>query len=549
LGTTIIAEKDMKLMDLAKEHQAEYSDDILLANVNGRLKELHHTVKAGSQVCFVTAADDAGRRTYRRSVTMLMQKAVYNVFDGKNAQVYVLNSLGQGFYCELGDGKETREDRKVFPEFIEAVKGEMNRLVSLDLPIEKKTIHTDDAVTLFDKLGMDAKKKLFSYRRNSKVNIYMLDGYIDYFYGYMAPSTGYLKYFDIQQYGDGFVILFPDKNTKEVAEFNPSSKLFDTLQTATKWNRTMGVGAVGDLNDMIAKGGMKDIILMQEAIMERRIGALAEQIVASGDKKFVMIAGPSSSGKTTFSHRLSTQLAALGKNPHPLGLDNYYKNREDSPKDEQGNPDFECLEALDVALFNQNMTDLLEGKEVQLPTFNFKTGKQEFKGDKLKLGDNDILVIEGIHGLNDALSYTLPSKYKFKIFISALTTLNIDEHNHIPTTDGRLLRRIVRDARTRATSAEETIAMWYSVRRGEEKYIFPFQQSADVMFNSALLYELAVLKIYAEPLLFAIPKDSPNYPEAKRLLKFLDYFLPVPTEEINNNSIIREFIGGSIFPV
>lgn len=289
--------------------------------------------------------------------------------------------------------------------------------------------------------------------------------------------------------------------------------------------------------------------MVQEALMEQRIGQLANQIKNAGSKKFVMIAGPSSSGKTTFSHRLSIQLSALGLKPHPLSLDNYYIDRTLCPRDAEGNFDFERLEALDVQKFNLDMCDLLAGKTVDMPTFNFKTGKREYKDRLMTLGDNDILVIEGIHGLNDKLSHTLPSESKFKIFISALTQINIDEHNYLPTTDGRLIRRIVRDARTRNTTAEETIAMWRSVRRGEEKYIFPFQESADVMFNSGLIYELAVLKAYAEPLLFHIDKDSKEYIEAKRLLKFLDYLLPVPSEDIAKNSIIREFIGGSMFNV
>ena len=287
----------------------------------------------------------------------------------------------------------------------------------------------------------------------------------------------------------------------------------------------------------------------REAMQEGRISEIAAQIAAAGNKKFVMIAGPSSSGKTTFSHRLSIQLAAHGMKPHPIAVDNYFVNREFTPVDEFGEKNFECLEAIDVKQFNQDMLDLLDGKRVELPVFNFKTGHREYKGDFLQLGKEDVLVIEGIHGLNDKLSYALPQESKFKIYISALTQLNIDEHNRIPTTDGRLIRRIVRDARTRGTSAKETIARWPSVRRGEEQNIFPFQEEADVMFNSALIYELACLKVYAEPLLFGIDKNEPEYAEAKRLLKFFDYFLPVPSEAVPHNSILREFIGGSCFNV
>ena len=306
---------------------------------------------------------------------------------------------------------------------------------------------------------------------------------------------------------------------------------------------------MGDLNDKITKGGIQDILLIQEALQESKISEIASKIASAGNKKFVMIAGPSSSGKTTFSHRLSIQLAAHGMKPHPIAVDNYFVNREFTPVDEFGEKNFECLEAIDVEQFNKDMLALLEGKRVEMPVFNFKAGQREYKGDFLQLEEDDVLVIEGIHGLNDKLSYALPKESKFKIYISALTQLNIDEHNRIPTTDGRLIRRIVRDARTRGTSAKETIARWPSVRRGEEQNIFPFQEEADVMFNSALIYELACLKVYAEPLLFGIDRNEPEYIEAKRLLKFLDYFVPVPSEAVPHNSILREFVGGSCFNV
>ena len=311
----------------------------------------------------------------------------------------------------------------------------------------------------------------------------------------------------------------------------------------------MKIDTVGALNEQISQGNIKDIILVAEALQEKKIAEIATMIAESKDKKFIMIAGPSSSGKTSFSHRLSIQLKANGLNPHPIGVDDYFVNRDITPRDENGNYNFEVLEALDVEQFNKDMLDLLDGKTIKMPTYNFITGKREYKGNTLTLGKDDILVIEGIHGLNDKLSYALPKNSKFKIYISALTQLNIDEHNRISTTDGRLIRRMVRDARTRGISAEETIARWQSVRNGEESYIFPFQEEADVMFNSALIYELSVLKQFAEPLLFGIPSTSPEYVEAKRLLKFLDYFLGVNTEDIPNNSLVREFVGGSCFNV
>lgn len=535
---------------IAQEYQEKYKDDIVLVMYNNRLRELGKKVKKDGTLEFITTADKTGKRAYRRSVTLLMQKAVHNLWGDTRVMVRVKHSIGQGYYCELWRKSEQEETRvEVDDAKVNDLKHEMYRLVLADYEIEKRSINTDEAITLFKELGMKDKEKLFRYRRSSRVNIYVLDHYKDYFYGFMVPSTGYLRYYDVTRYEDGFVLLFPNENTKAVADFNPSGKLFHTLKTSRDWGRMLKIDTIGALNDAIAAGRAQEMILTQEALFEERIGQLADAIVKSKDKKFVMIAGPSSSGKTTFSHRLSIQLAARGLKPHPFPLDDYYVDRDKCPRDENGELDLECLESLDIELFNHDMNELLSGKRVNLPIFNFKTGKREYKDKIMQLGSDDILVIEGIHGLNDKLSYSLPTESKFKIYISALTQLNIDEHNCLPTTDGRMIRRIVRDARTRNTSARETIAMWDSVRRGEEKYIFPFQEGADVMFNSALIYELAVLKLYAEPLLFAIDKECPEYMEAKRLLKFLDYFLPMPTDGISQNSIIREFIGGSCFHV
>lgn len=537
-------------LKIAEEYQEQYQDDIVLVVYNNRLRELKKKVERDGELEFLTTADKTGKKAYRRSTTLLMQKAVWNLWGAEGISVRVMHSIGQGYYCELVKRQGNNEEKvTVTDTHISQLKNEMYRLVVADLEIEKRSINTDDAISLFHDLGMKDKEKLFRYRRSSRVNIYVLDHYKDYFYGFMAPSTGYLRYYDVTGYEDGFMLLFPDKDTKKVADFVPSEKLFVTLKNSREWGKMQDIGTIGALNDAIAAGKMQDIILTQEALFEERIGQLAERIVKSGDKKFIMIAGPSSSGKTTFSHRLSIQLMAKGLKPHPFPLDDYYVNRDLCPRDENGELDLECLESLDVELFNHDMNELLAGKRVNLPIFNFKTGKREYKDKFMQLGAEDVLVIEGIHGLNDKLSYSLPNESKFKIYISALTQLNIDEHNCLPTTDGRMIRRIVRDARTRGTSAKETIAMWDSVRRGEEKYIFPFQEGADVMFNSALIYELAVLKMYAEPLLFAIDKECPEYMEAKRLLKFLDYFLPMPSDGISQNSIIREFIGGSCFNV
>lgn len=526
---------------IAAEYQKNYAQPIGLVFFDGRLRELCRGVEQDGTLRFVTVADPAGIKAYRRTQLLLMQKALHTLCG---ADVRVLQTTGNGQYCELAD-----QTIAVTDEFLGQLRDQMKKYVQADLPIHKKSMDTSAAVQLFHELGMTDKEKLFGYRRSSHVNIYELDGYCDYFYGYMLPSVGYIKNFDLVRYGDGFVLLYADPKTGEVHPYQPSDKLFATQRSSSRWGEQMGVKNIGELNEAITSGRVQEIILMQEAQMEAQIGDLAEQIAQAGAKKFIMIAGPSSSGKTTFSHRLSIHLSALGMKPHPIPLDDYYLDRSMTPRDENGEFDFECLEALDVELFNKDMSALLAGERVELPTFNFKTGRREYRGKYMQLGADDVLVIEGIHGLNDRLSYSLPAESKFKIYISALTQLAIDEHNALPTTDGRLIRRIVRDARTRNTTAQETIAMWASVRRGEEKYIFPFQEQADYIFNSALLYELAVLKVYAEPLLFHIPKDAPEYVEAKRLLKFLDYFLAIPSENIHHNSLIREFIGGSIFNV
>ena len=531
-------------MEVAREHQKAYEYDILLVRVNGKLQELHKQVK-DCELSFVTAKDKPGMSAYQRSASLMMLKAFYSVAGAGNVEKLMIDfSIGRGFFVEA------RGNFVLNQEFLDAVKAKMREYVERKIPIMKRSVSTDDAIELFEKLGMYDKARLFRYRMVSRVNIYSIDGFEDYYYGYMVQNTGYIKHFDLIPYHYGFVMVMPDRKTPDVLHrFTPSDKLFATLSESTEWGRRMDLETVGALNDRIAKGDMSHLILIQEALQEKNIAEIAAQIAARKNARFVMIAGPSSSGKTTFSHRLSVQLEAIGLKPHPIAVDNYFVNRVDSPRDEHGNYNYEILECLDVELFNRDMTGLLEGKQVELPYYNFKKGVREYKGNFLQLGEGDILVIEGIHCLNDRLSYTLPADSKFKIYISALTQLNIDEHNRIPTTDGRLLRRMVRDARTRGSSARETIRMWPSVRRGEEENIFPFQEEADAMFNSALVYELAVLKQYAQPLLFAIPKDSEEWLEAKRLLKFLDYFIGVSSEDIPKNSILREFIGGSCLNV
>ena len=530
---------------IAEEYQNECTSQIALVVVDGKIQELMKRVNHDCELEFLTYEDVIGHKAYVRSAVMLMMKAIKDVAGMEAAvNVKVDFTIGAGYYCSFKNGLKL--DRQT----IEKVKDRMGELADMDMLVTKKAYPADEAVAPFRELGMKDKVSLFRYRRSSTINVYCLGDYYDYYYGYMLPSTGYIKYFDLFAYEEGMILLLPEKEDPEkLPQFVPKEKLFRTLMSTAEWGIELGIDTVGDLNDKICQGDISDLILVQEALQERRIGEIARDIARRREVKFVMIAGPSSSGKTTFSHRLSIQLRTYGLKPHPIGLDNYYLDHDKTPLDDQGKPDYECLEALDVEQFNQDMSDLLAGKEVKLPTFNFKTGKREYSGKVTKLEQDDILVIEGIHGLNEKMSYSLPCESKFKIYISALTCLNVDEHNRIPTTDGRLLRRMVRDARTRGTSAEKTIAMWASVRRGEETYIFPFQEEADAMFNSAMIYELAVLKQYAEPLLFNIKKGEQGYHEAKRLLKFLEYFLGVSSEELPKNSLCREFVGGSCFDV
>ena len=536
----VTASESDTLEAVADRFKDYYEDDIILGIVNGRLRELNKKIKSDCELSFVTTADRDGRRTYRRSVVLLLQRAIYDVY-GSMTQLHVMHSLGEGYYCQL--------EKSVTEHDIDRIVCSMYSFVEKDLPITKHSAKTQYAEQLFKEKGQHDKERLLHYRRSSRVNLYELDGVVDYFYGFMAPSTGMLKYFDIVPYESGFVLLFPGANSRSVEPLVTSNKLFHTLDDSREWSKMLGIGTIGSLNDAIAAGRGQEIMLLQEALMEQKIGNLAAQIASDDKKKFVMIAGPSSSGKTSFANRLSIQLIAKGRKPHPLSLDDYYVDREFCPKNPDGSFDFEYLESIDIKLFNEDMNRLLKGEAVDMPSFNFKTGKREYRGRKLTLGADDILVIEGIHGLNDRLSQLIPPEHKFKIYISALTQLNIDEHNPLSTTDERLIRRIVRDARTRGTNAMETIAMWPSVRKGERENIFPFQEQADVMFNSALVYELAVLKVYAEPLLFGIERDCPEYLEAKRLLKLLDYFLPMPADGIPNNSLLREFVGGSCFNV
>lgn len=531
---------------IAGDFQDRYEEDIVLTYVDGKLQELRKKVMHDCTLEFETTRGAIGHETYKRSMKLLLVKSVYDVASREDIRkVRVHFSIGKGYYCTI-EGNITLDQ-----EFLGKVESRMMEIAKQDVPIGKRTVSTDEAIALFRKHGMYDKEKLFTYRRVSRVNIYNMNEFEDYFYGYMVPSAGYLKYFKLYLYDEGFVLQMPDRNSPaKLPEFRPRSKLFHVQKESVKWSDMQGIETVGALNDKVTKGDVQELVLVQEALQEKKIAEIASQIADRRDEiKFVLIAGPSSSGKTTFSHRLSIQLRANGLIPHPLAVDNYFVERENNPKDENGKYDFECLEAVDIELFNRQMKQLIEGEEVCIPHFNFVNGHKEYDGTTMKLEENDVLVIEGIHCLNPKLTKELPDENKFKIYISALTQLNVDEHNRIPSTDGRFLRRIVRDARTRGSSAQRTIGMWESVRRGEEKNIFPYQEEADVMFNSALVYELAVLKPYVERLLFAIDRDCPEYLEAKRLLKFLDYFVGIGSENIPMNSLLREFVGGGCFHV
>ena len=511
-------EKTVTYQELAGQAQKTEKHQIVLAIADGKIRELFQTAKEGEEISFLTTADRIGHDTWVRSAVMLLMKAASDVAGSlQKGKLKVEFSIGRGLYCSPRDGQ------KVDSTFIDQVRERMRELAAQKIPFVKMTKTTDDAIALFESQGMADKVQLFRYRRASCINVYELDGYYDYNYGYMVPDTGYIDCFDLFPYQDGLMLLLPERRDPEqLPVFEERKKLFKALEDSTRWGEKIGITTVGDLNDKICGGDLAELILVQEAMQESRIGRIAEDIAGRKGVKFVMIAGPSSSGKTTFSHRLSIQLKTFGLTPHPIEVDNYFVNREKTPRDADGNYNFESLDAIDTERFNRDMCELLEGKRIELPTFNFKTGKREYKGNFLQLGADDILVIEGIHGLND---------------------------NRISTADGRLLRRLVRDARTRGTSAGQTIAQWPSVRRGEEENIFPFQESADATFNSALIYELCVLKTYAEPLLYGIQKGDPEYFEAKRLLKFLDYFLGVSSENLPKNSIVREFVGGSCFRV
>ena len=539
-------EKGTSWKEIAESFREGYDSDILLVHdlTENRLIELFKSCRSDRKVRFITYKDSDGRMTYSRSALFMLLKAFYDVCGhDKVEKVTVEFTIGGNFYIVPEGSFELSE------ELLSEVEERMRSLRDEAIPIHKYSISVEKAIRRFKRHHMYDKSKLFHYRRVSRVNVYDLDGFEDYYYGAMCPDTSYVKLFALKPYKEGFMLVLPSSADPSVlSEFRPSEKLFRVQSESFRWAQKIGIENIADLNEAICSGRANDLILMQEAFFEMKVGEVAKR-VSQKDRKFLLVSGPSSAGKTTTANRLAIQLKAYGLKPHIISVDNYFLGIEDRPLDENGRPDFESLSAVDTELFNEDMLKLLRGEEIEIPSYNFMTGEREYKGNVIRPGEDDIYVIEGIHCLNEKLSEKLPAESKYKIYISALTQLNIDEHNRIPTTDMRLLRRMVRDNRTRGYSAAQTIDRWPDVRRGEERNIFPFQDQADVILNTSMIYELAVIKSFAEPLLFGIPMEAPEYIEAKRLLKFLDYVLPLSPEVVPGTSIVREFIGGSLLDV
>ncbi len=566
-GTTKEFERGTSWHEIAMAFEKEAGGEILLVHdlTDNRLTELFKVCRTDKEVDFLTYEDESGRMTYGRTAIFMLLKAIYGCCEKDSLEkVTVCFAIGSSFYIVPKGDIECGEDGFISEKLVADIEQRMRELSEARLPIHKYSISVEKAIKRFKRHRMYDKSELFRYRRVSRVNVYELDGFEDYFYGAMCPDTSYVRDFRLEKYKEGLRLILPEvtepgpalssqgteplKQRLGFSEQKPSDKLFRVQSESFKWAERIGIENIADLNSAICNGRAGDLILMQEAFFEKNIGEVAQRI-SKKDKKFLLVSGPSSSGKTTTANRLAIQLRAYGLDPHIISVDNYFLGIKDRPVDEEGKPDFESLSAVDTELFNSDMLRLLDGEEVELPRYNFFTGEREYKGDRFRLDEDDILIIEGIHCLNERFSEKLPKELKYKIYLSALTQLNIDEHNRIPTSDMRLLRRMIRDNRTRGYSAAQTISRWPDVRRGEEKNIFPYQNQADVMINTAMIYELAVIKSYAEPLLFGIPMDAPEYIEAKRLLKFLDYVLPLSSETVPGTSIVREFIGGSLLDV
>ena len=512
------------------------------AQVNNKTESLNFRCWQPKDIEFIDYTQLSGLRTYVRSLCHIFSKAVYDIWP--TATLNLEHPVSKGYYCVIHNGKN------IDLETIERIKKRMWELIDADLPFLHKSVRTVDAAVLFRERGMNDKARLIETAGLPYTSYYELEGFINFFYGCLTPSTGYIQLFDLEPYMDGVLLRIPKQtDPMELQPVIKQDKMFEAYKEHLTLQRTVGLDNVGDLNLAIEKGRSQDIILVSEAMQEKQVAKIAEKI-ADGYKegiRIVLISGPSSSGKTTFCKRLQVQLTTNLLHPVGISLDDYFLNREDTPKDEHGEYDFESLYALDLPYFNKDLKKLLSGEEIDLPTFNFETGQRVFKGKKLKLRENSILVIEGIHALNPELTEFIDDKYKYRVYVSVLTSISLDNHNWIPTTDNRLLRRIIRDYRFRGYSAEDTINRWPSVRRGEDKWIFPYQENADAMFNSAMLYELAALRKFAEPILAQVPESSKANAEAYRLLRFLRYFNYIPTEELPGTSLLREFLGGGSF--
>ena len=530
------------LQTILNEIASQLNMKVLGAEVNNKLKELTYEIYKPKNIKFVDYTHPAGRRMYMRSLTFILYKAIKEIFPNSGFQVE--HSISNGLYCRLTD-----KNIRLTPEIILQIKAGMQKLVEANLPFERTEMETEKAIELFESQGLHAKTNLLRTRGNLYTSVYRLESVVDYFYGFILPSTGLLDVFDLKHYYNGMLLLAPDKkNPSVVIPLLQQEQMLKIFSEYKRWGKILNISNIGDLNKSVEEHKISELIKIYEAMHEKKISQIADRIHKKWKKiKIILIAGPSSSGKTTFSKRLAIQLKVAGIEPINLSLDNYFVDREHTPLDENGEYDFESIEALDVKLFNENLLDLLEGKEIDLPKFSFETGERYYDGEKLKINGKNVLVIEGIHALNPKLTSLISDEVKFKIYISALTSISIDGHNRVHSTDNRLIRRIVRDHSYRNYSAADTIKRWQSVRRGEEKNIFPFQENADVMFNSALPYELGVLKSHVEPILKEIQPNQIEYSEANRLLKFFSYFLPIPDNEIPKNSLMREFLGGSTF--
>jgi uridine kinase len=516
----------------------EFSIPIVAADVDTELRELTYPIQMDANVRPISMSDSDGALIYRRSLNFLLEMAFADLFPKAKLRIDHSISFG-GYYCQInGRGPLTDEE-------LTALKSHMKDLIVADLPFEKKEVPLQEAIDYFLSIGYEDKVHLLNYRRKGYLTLYRLGERMDYHHGYMVPSTGYLKYFDLYSANGGFTLRFPRRHSPTQLEpITPYPQLLSAFRQYGDWLVHLGIDNVGALNDAIRSGRVHEVVLVSEALHEQNVAEIARKIEVR-KPQIVLIAGPTSSGKTTFSRRLTIQLLALGISPYTLELDNYFLARNDTPLGEDGQPDFEALEALNLSLLAEHLDQLLAGRNVQLPRYNFENGKPE-AGGQVQLRRGQPIIMEGIHGLDPQLLPQTLARRGFRIYVSALTQLNLDRHNRVSTTDTRLLRRIVRDARERGYSAKDTISRWESVRRGEKKYIFPYQENADVMFNSALVYELSALVPLAEPLLRQVPHGIPEYIEAKRLLTFLEWFLPIEASLIPENSIVREFIGGSI---